>query len=131
MRGRKPKPSASMQGTHPVGPPPTWLTGKAKSLYRRLAADLAEVVSSLDAVTLAAYCQCYSRWQESEAEVQAKGITLDNGRLNPACKHGDALLRQLRIYGAELGLTPLSRGRIEAPPPVGDELDAFLSESAG
>jgi P27 family predicted phage terminase small subunit len=120
MKGRHIKPDQTLSGENPIGSAPDYLKPESRRLYCKLASDLSEVVTSLDTHTLAAYCQCHQRWVEAEELVNKEGITV-NGKLNPAVKVASDMVRQMRYYGSELGLSPLARGRIQVEPTTGEE----------
>ncbi len=133
MRGRKPKPTnlylvgGGSSGTGQGGPshaapkPPTCpahLSPTAKTEWRRLAADLHAkgVLGQHDRAVLAAYCQAYGRWVEAEKKIAATPmlIKLPSGYIQPSPWLGIANKAQeiMLRYAAELGLSPVSRGRV-------------------
>lgn len=128
MRGRKPKPVKAIEIDTSPGHAPDYLSEPAKRLYRKLARELAQVLTSVDATTLASYCACHARWVEVEGIIESDGVLTENGRPHPLFRISDALLRQMKNLGSELGLSPLSRGRIQAPERAEDDLDSFLEE---
>lgn len=90
---------------------------------------------SVDAGTLALYCQSYARWKDAETAISESGMVLvtrdDKGGVKGTCvspfvnashKYRDAMLRS----AAELGFTPSSRSRLnpqEKGSSSGDEWD--------
>jgi P27 family predicted phage terminase small subunit len=137
MRGRKPKPqeltvvggTASRKPTHreprPVrGAPtcPAHLSPTAKAEWKRLIADLVRLgmMSALDRAVLAAYCQTYGRWVEAErrlAETPAL-IKLPSGYVqqNPWLAVANKQLELMHRLMTEMGLTPVSRSRVNVKP---------------
>lgn len=130
IKGRKPKPINTFQPTNPINRAPDYLPDEGKKLYRKLASELADILSSLDTTTLSAYCYAFCRWKDAEAQVSEQGMIGPNGKPNPAVRIAESMLRQMRYYGSELGLSPLARGRIQAETNKGatDELEAFLQD---
>ena len=80
------------------------------------------IMTDADRSALAAYCQAYARWKEAEAEMSAPGFQMvkvtDKGyyHTNPWLGISHNAVKQMKIFMAELGLTPASRSRIEAQP---------------
>ncbi len=141
MRGRKPKPSALrlIEGNpghrrinpnepKPVrGAPtcPAHLSPTAKAEWKRLIRQLVMLgmMSQLDRAVLAAYCQAYGRWVEAErklAETPAL-IKLPSGYVqqNPWLAVSNKQVELMAKFMAEIGLTPVSRSRVNAKPSTG------------
>jgi P27 family predicted phage terminase small subunit len=86
------------------------------------------VMTRLDGPTLAAYCQCYKRWCQAEAAIEEKGATITLTKVdskgnvttleqrNPAIGIAIEMMRQMRAFAGELGVTPASRPKIHATP---------------
>lgn len=154
MRGRKPVPTAvkklrgnpghralnKQEPKPPEGRPqrPSFLTKDAKKAWKTLVPILEEmgVLSTADGNALAGMCQCYSRWKQAEAEIDLRGITVqepitgrdDSGdtiilgykiKKNPACNISKEMLQQFRSFATLFGLDPSSRSRLR----VGDKKD--------
>ena len=136
MRGRKPVPTAIRRAngnpgkrafnlaepTPPSGIPqcPAHLSDAAREEWDRLAVPLHQmgVLSIADRAAMAAYCQAWARWVEAEERLAEtppmlktpSGYVQQSPWLSVANK-------QLEIMGrfmSELGLTPVSRSRVEA-----------------
>lgn len=142
MRGRKPKAShlhlvegtsarhsgRTQDSTAPAAqadrPPtcPAHLSATAKAEWKRLVRTLfdAAVLAESDRAILAAYCQAYGRWVEAERKLADTPmlIKLPSGYIQPSPWLGIAnkQLEMMARYAAELGLTPVSRGRVSARP---------------
>jgi len=158
MRGRKPKPVELrvLQGNpghrpiptntpkpKPKAPPcPAFLDDVAKTEWKRAGRELERLglLTGLDMVAFAAYCQLYSRWKACEDIIREKGITDTISRLD---KEGNEVtlfdqtrpevviarqsLQLIKVYCAEFGLTPSSRARITLPGAKDEDPDGVLS----
>ena len=123
MRGRKPKPIPLrvVQGGNFAAKAPTcpaYLNPSAKAEWKRLAQPLflRGVITDSDRATLAAYCQAYGRWVEAERKLAETPllIKLLSGYIqqSPWLAIANKQLEILHRYMAELGLSPVSRGRV-------------------
>lgn len=135
MRGRPPKPTALklIQGTArpdrlnkrepkpKLGAPscPSHLDQAARNEWRRVVPELVKlgVISRIDAATLAAYCQNYSRWVAAELELEKHGGLTYVGekgmiRKHPAVGIAHDAMAAMKAFAAEYGLTPASRARV-------------------
>ena len=79
------------------------------------------VVTALDRAALAAYCQAYGRWAEAERKLKDTPvlIKLPSGYIQPSpwLAIANKQLELMAKYMAEVGLSPVSRTRVEARPP--------------
>jgi P27 family predicted phage terminase small subunit len=123
---------------------PAHLSPTAKAEWKRLVGQLVGLgmMSDLDRAVLAAYCQTYGRWVEAErrlAETPAL-IKLQTGYVqqNPWLAVSNKQLELMHRLMTEMGLTPVSRSRVNVKPatsypkpwePVG--LDGTFSGLAG
>lgn len=135
--GRKPKPThlKLLQG-NPGGRPlnkqepkpgattlacPTWLHPYAKQEWKRIAADLkrSQLLTKVDRQMLAGYCQAYARWREAEKAIAKHGMifTTVNGYIQqrPEVSIANTALKEMRVFGAEFGMTPSARSGIHVP----------------
>ena len=110
---------------------PRHLSKVAQREWRRVGKLLvgSGVMTAADRAVLALYCQAYARWVEAEEAIAAaarlppdedgaarsgltattpKGMVVQSVYLQIANK----AMEQVKVYGAELGLTPASRTRI-------------------
>lgn len=139
MRGRKPKPTAlklieGNPGKRPLNKReprpelrvptcPAHLCPAAKAEWKRLAQELfvLGIVTALDRAALAAYCQAYGRWAEAERRLKDTPmlLKLPSGYIQPSPCIGivNKQLELMAKYMAELGLSPVSRTRVQAKPP--------------
>lgn len=142
MKGRKPGLDTlkkRLAGTYsgPAPDCPDWLDDDARAEWARVAPELARagVLTPVDAMTLAAYCQTYSQWKQAEQRVRADGLMIDGPRgnptLHPCARHAVTLLAELRRVAGEFGFTPAARARVEAAPPTNAEQDAFAEFTGG
>ena len=94
------------------------------------------VLARAEHATLAGYCLAWAQVQEAKKEVERLGLVIvvevedkdgnfhvTGVRKNPACTILDAALKQLRAFGAELGLSPASRSKVGALHDPDDEDD--------
>lgn len=129
MRGRKPKtiPVRVVQGGGRAKPPscPAHLNPSAKAEWKRLVQQLflRGVINDGDRAALAAYCQAYGRWVEAERKLSETPllIKLPSGYIqqSPWLAIANKQLEILHKYMAELGLSPVSRGRVTEKRHVG------------
>ena len=75
------------------------------------------VVTAFDRAVLAAYCQAYGRWAEAERKLAETPllIKLPNGAIqqSPWLAIANKQLELLHKFMGELGLSPVSRSRVE------------------
>ena len=136
MAGRKPKPTAvkklegnpgkrklNMKEPEPgKGMPdcPEWLLPEAKTVWNRLCRKLSEmgVLTEIDMVAFAEYCQSYARWKEAHEHIDREGSTFETekGYQQQTPWVGIANTNQKLMLSAasEFGLTPSARSRIMA-----------------
>ena len=154
-KGRPPKPTAlhvlngnpsrkSDLGQHeprptPVAPDcPAWLSADARTEWDRVTPELERLglLTVVDMVSLAAYCQSYARWVEAERVLSEKGITHEytnkagetNVTARPEVGIADKYLKHVKAFCSEFGLSPSSRVRIRLPSDVDDDpMEGLLS----
>ena len=134
MRGRKPKPTQlkvleGNPGRRPLNKNepqpevrvptcPQHLCPSAKAEWKRLALQLFTlgILTTLDRSTLAAYCQSYGRWVEAEQKLKETPaiLKMPSGYVqqNPWLTIAHKQLELMHKYMSELGLSPVSRGRV-------------------
>ncbi len=119
----------SMGGDGPVNTsPPTWLSKGAKAEWVRVVPllDGAKLRTEADRTALALYCTTVDRACKAEQQVEREGMTIENPTTGAIHAHPlltvakEARAQALR-YGCEFGLTPASRGKMNAPPPKGND----------
>lgn len=111
----EPKPMA----TAPVCPPE--LSPAAQQEWKRLVGELAglNMLTNLDRVALATYCEAYAIWIEAISAVRKygamvkspSGYPIQSPYLAIANKQAEIMMR----VASEFGLTPASRSRITVP----------------
>jgi P27 family predicted phage terminase small subunit len=117
---------------------PSGLSPTGRREWSRVIALLRErgMLDDLDATLLADYAICFERLQAAEKEVTDKGLLVEGQRgclvKNPALgvarQYRDSLIR----ISAQLGLTPSSRARLDAPKHgEADELEEILGGQGG
>lgn len=121
---------------------PDWLLDEAKKEWNRLAPELERLglLTILDMVTFAGYCQSYAKLKIAEEFIKKHGTTYRIPKKNkegevisvyiapfPEVSIANQCLKQIRAFASEFGLTPSSRGRIYLPTKIiDDEFEALL-----
>ena len=111
--------------------PPSTLSRYAKTEWKRIVPILYEtgILKQTDEKALAAYCQCYHRWVESEKLIRTYGYTYvtDKGNIvqRPEVGIANTALKEMVKIGKEFGLTPSSRSGIHVEHPEKTE-DPFM-----
>ncbi|MCH4175898.1 MAG: phage terminase small subunit P27 family [Streptococcaceae bacterium] len=90
--------------------PPTWLDSKGKRAFKFLAFELMqiELITNGDVYPLAMYCYWYS--EHMRLQEQSKELCDEIG--NPLIKQLDTCSRNMRAFGADLGLSPSARAKL-------------------
>lgn len=149
-RGRKPKPTAlkllegnpgnrplNINEPRPTGVPdcPDWLEDEAKAEWERMSTVLENMgmLTDMDMVAFAGYCQAYARWKEAEEFLSQHGsiVRTPNGYLQqvPQVSIAQTNLKIVLKFCEQFGLTPSSRSRIVADKSVEeitDEMEKLL-----
>jgi P27 family predicted phage terminase small subunit len=115
----------------PAGVPdmPEHLDAYAREEWRRVAPGQASmgIMSTVDQGTLAAYCSAYSRWRAAEeelAELRKKGRlnalilqTIQGNYIQqPLIGISNCAARDMVMYAAQLGMTPIGRAKLAVDP---------------
>ena len=110
--------------------PPKFLPLEAKHEWKRVVMHLAalDLISDLDVMALAAYCNSYATWFVSGKKIKETGLLIKtpNGyyQVSPYVKiQRDAQDEMLKLL-KEFGMTPAARARVGGSP-EGDEDDEF------
>ena len=137
---REPEP-ASLQE---LPEPPEFLDHDAKGEWRRVIGEMVRLrlVTALDTMCFAAYCQSFSHWKMA-VEALNRTAAEDPGTRGLVVQHKDGprpnpLLRVVRSAGdsmlhlaREFGLTPIARARLAGagfePPPGGGKFDGLIA----
>lgn len=105
-----------------IPPCPAWLDGEARREWRRITPELDRLglITVVDRVALAAYCQSFARWYLAEKERTVGGdthVTQTGYEAVRPCVTISQKERQLmRAFLSDFGLTPASRTRVAAAP---------------
>ncbi|MBF0406461.1 MAG: phage terminase small subunit P27 family [Candidatus Riflebacteria bacterium] len=100
--------------------PPDFLEGYAIEEWQRISPILEKLglLSELDTMELAAYCQSYKRWREAEEEITKKGMTdtTSNGNViqSPYVGIANKAMTQMHQFLCQFGMTPASRASVTA-----------------
>jgi P27 family predicted phage terminase small subunit len=113
---------------------PAWLDGEARAKWDEVCPllDGAGILSKLDQGLLAAYCVAWASFVECTALIAQHGRATNTGKggwkNSPYVSQQVVAMNQLRLIGAQLGLSPEGRLRIHAEGDAGaeDPMDAFL-----
>jgi P27 family predicted phage terminase small subunit len=118
----------------PIAPKcPAWLDKNAKREWRRVAPLLEKLglLTEVDGVALAGYCQAYARWREAEMILSKEGLTFKttNGYVQqrPEVSIAQTSIKLVKDFCAQFGLTPSARGRMNVAPaePGGEDEEFF------
>jgi P27 family predicted phage terminase small subunit len=133
LRGNPGKQKLNREEPQPPQPPtllepPEFLSGYAKDEWWRLAGELhvLGLLTVLDVMPFAAYCQAYGHWRTAEEALMkmaekdpvtgallVKGA-LGDARANPLIRIANNAACDMIRYSAEFGLTPAARSRVRA-----------------
>lgn len=116
--GKRPirRPTSATAGTVTC---PEWLTGEARAEWRRLAPTLSKagLLTPVDRGAFATYCQTIARWKDCQRVIDEYGplYVSATGRLleRPDVAMAHKFAKEARALGADFGLTPASRARLE------------------
>lgn len=143
-RGRKPKPTAlkllegnpgkrslnNVINCHTGIPAcPDWLEDEAKTEWERMSTVLKNMgmLTDLDTVAFAGYCQAYARWKEAEEFLTQHGsiVRTPNGYLQqvPQVSIAQTNLKIVLKFCEQFGLTPSSRSRFVADKSTNETTD--------
>lgn len=90
--------------------------------WKRIAPELLEanVLTKIDRTAIVAYCMCYQRWIQAEEAIKIDGLVSYSEKSrtiyqSPYVSISNQALIQMRAFMAEFGMTPATRGKIQAP----------------
>lgn len=98
--------------------PPNWMDGLALKKWNELAPVLQKsgVLTEVDIHNLEAFCVSYQTWRLAVDEIDKEGITMPTVKggiqKNPAVTVSNESLKNMAMYGSQLGLDPSSRTKI-------------------
>lgn len=151
MRGRKPglnalrMPTSPNAKAHPqpetkIPPCPEGLSDTARDEWHRITKLLKKLglVTELDRVALAMYCQAWATWVEAQAEIAKTGKVVKSPSgypiLNPWLSVANAAYKQMQTLLSEFGFSPAARSRIIVAdkPPVtqNDQWKGLLADAS-
>jgi P27 family predicted phage terminase small subunit len=125
-RAIKPEPEPPVPDKPPE--PPLFLSEDAKNEWWRVAPELHALglLTILDHMPLAAYCEAYSRWvvaerllaTEAENDPETKGLTICGSSgspiQNPLLKIARNAAADMVRFAGEFGMTPVARSHLSA-----------------
>lgn len=127
LNRREPKPERAIPTC------PSHLCPTAKTEWKRLAQQLFAlgVITLLDRAVMAGYCQAYGRWVEAERKLKETPalLKMPSGYVqqNPWLTISNKQLELMHKYMSELGLSPVSRTRVETRiPGIRSKFDGLL-----
>lgn len=100
--------------------PPSFLEGYALEEWNRVTPMLERLglLSSLDVMELAAYCQCVDRWRQAEEKIKSEGMvdTTSNGNViqSPYVGIANKAMVQMHQFLCQFGMTPAARSSVTA-----------------
>lgn len=99
---------------------PKWLGARARAEWRRVAPGLYELglLTELDVMALACYCQLYARAVEAEEIFTREGMVREDGTAHPCIRIARQHWSLARQFATDFGATPSSRTRINIKPPL-------------
>ena len=128
----EPKPAVEAE----LPKPPAFLSRYAKTEWKRIVPELFQLglLTKVDYMALAAYCQNYHRWIEAEKKIRATGeLSYETAKGNlvqiPEVGIANQAMKLMRDFAKEFGMTPSSRTslHIQEPELQQDPLAEFLS----
>jgi P27 family predicted phage terminase small subunit len=150
-KGRKPIPSKikQLQGTEradrknhhePISDAidpkaPSHLKGNAKKEWNRMIEifENMNLLTKMDRSALEQYCVCYGRWIDVEKEIVKHGTISISEKgvpfISPRVNLSSMMLKQMKSFLSEFGMTPSSRTRLHVEKPTEeDEFDSYLNK---
>ena len=113
--------------------PPSFLRSEAKKEWRRVVMELARLnlISDLDVMALAAYCNSYATWMDAIKKIKETGMLVrsPNGYAMPSpyVKIERDAQEQMMKWLREFGMTPSSRVRVGGDGGADEEDDPFAA----
>lgn len=102
---------------------PGWLSPVARREWKRLAKQLVVlgVLTDLDRGVLSAYCVAWAKWLQAEQAIEKHGLLIKTKTgyvmQSPVVSIAKQERKAMLEAGAELGLSPAARTRINVPAP--------------
>jgi len=125
----------------PVAPTcPSWMTARAKAEWRRVSPQLEELglLTQIDRVALAGYCQSYADYVDAKEFIKKKGpvyaIKNEDGTVKylqqvPQVAIAHKSLLVIKAFCQEFGMTPSARSRmsVAGADDGDDDMESLLS----
>lgn len=97
---------------------PSWLNNIAKYEWNNLSKQLYNLglLTKVDKIMLAEFCQSYSRWREAESQLKKDKFlipTKGGFKMNPLIAISKIYTSQMNYCIAKLGLSPSDRAKLE------------------
>lgn len=123
MRGR-PSTNGTMNANaepnrlEPIPDAPAWLSAAGRTKWDEIAPLLHRqgLLARIDVDAVAEYCATFAIWRKAVETLDREGITLE-ARKHPAAGIADAAVKTLLAIAREIGLTAVSRQRLNLSPP--------------
>ena len=115
-----------------IPPCPMHLGAAAKKEWKRITPKLKDlgVISQIDMAALAAYCNAYGRWVDSEKILKSMGSSgliheTDTGyqQMSVYLQISNRAVEQMFKFLTEFGMSPSSRTRIKPSKSAGEKID--------
>lgn len=107
---------------------PEHLSPEARAEWERVVPEMQrlELLKTVDRASLAAYCECWSRFVEARMTIAVDGMYLRDRDGSPIKKHPAVLIleaasKELRAWAGQFGLTPAAEANLTAGLPLGDD----------
>ncbi|AEH46782.1 phage terminase small subunit P27 family [Parageobacillus thermoglucosidasius] len=105
--------------------PPSWLDPLAKKEFKRIVSELSELglITNVDIVALATYCDAYSDYVKCTKLIQEEGMMVEytnkaaetNKVPHPLLTKKKQLFEQMKAVASEFGLSPSARAKLAMP----------------
>jgi len=126
--GRRPLPAREPRPDTSPPAPPEWLTPEALAEWQRRAPELHRIgiLTSIDAVAFGTRCQLVADYVAAQQKLARFGSVMRSSDskkravISPFLRIRDRCLELLLKHEIEFGLTPSSRSRVTASPPVAE-----------
>ena len=113
--------------------PPTFLPREAKKEWKRVVMELARLnlISDLDVMALAAYCNSFATWIDAMKQIREHGTLVKSPNGYPMPSPYDKIQRdaqdEMMKWLREFGMTPAARTRVVGEDSNHDEDDPFAA----
>lgn len=125
--GKRPLPKREPKPKRGIPSPPSWLSTRAKAVWRELGGqlDVVGVLTVQDRRALELLCDAYDEWRSAREKILEHGATYesvtDAGGLaikpRPEVAQASDAWKRVRAMLLEFGLTPAARAKVSASEP--------------